>query len=117
MSEPTKSATAGNESTTGFRAKPRYHVLGTVGHLRASGRLPATDRLSISIGLQLRNAAQLGDLLRAFYKPVSPRFRQYLTAERFAHEFGSTDYDYEAGLTFAETIREFSGRSCLARYS
>jgi subtilase family serine protease len=83
--------------------RPRNHVPNIVAQLQPSGRLPATDRLSISIGLPLRNAVELDELLRDLYDPASSRFHQYLTAEEFARDFGPTELDYEAVLSFAES--------------
>ena len=88
-------------SESGFR--PGNHVPEVVAHMKSEGRLPATDQLNISIALPLRNMDQLDDLLRDLYDPASPRFRQYLTAEEFAHQFGPTERDYETVLAFAKS--------------
>src|SRR5262249_42628984 len=78
------------------------HRPSIISHLQPNGRLPATHRLTLSIGLLLRNAASLDQLLRDLYNPTSERFRQYLTADEFAREFGPLESDYEAVVAFAE---------------
>ncbi|HUA68993.1 MAG TPA: protease pro-enzyme activation domain-containing protein, partial [Candidatus Saccharimonadales bacterium] len=70
-------------------------------HLQPVGRLPATNRLTLAIGLPLRNHAALDELLREIYDPASPNFRHYLTPEEFAEQFGPTKADYEAVIAFA----------------
>jgi Pro-kumamolisin, activation domain/Viral BACON domain len=70
-------------------------------HLQAVGRLPATNRLTLAIGLPLRNRAALDELLREIYDPASPNFRHYLTLREFAEQFGPTKADYEAVTAFA----------------
>jgi hypothetical protein len=70
-------------------------------HLRPVGRLAATNRLSLAIGLQLRNRAALDDLLAQIYDPASPNFRHYLTPEEFVERFGPAEADYEAVIAFA----------------
>jgi subtilase family serine protease len=101
MLETIELPTAASDSA--FRLRPRNHVPEVVAQLKSEGRLPATDQLSISIALPLRNVDQLDDLLRDLYDPASPRFRQYLTAEEFAHQFGPTERDYETVLAFAKS--------------
>ena len=64
-------------------------------------RLPAVQRLNLAIGLPLRNRQTLTNLLEAVCDPASPRFRQYLTPEQFAAQFGPSEQDYEAVAAFA----------------
>src|SRR5664279_1575580 len=52
-------------------------------NLRPIGRLPATNRLNLAIGLPLRNTNALSKLLQDMYDPASPQFRRYLTLEQF----------------------------------
>jgi len=65
-------------------------------NLRPIGRLPATNRLNLAIGLPLRNTNALSKLLQDMYDPASPQFRRYLTPEQFTEQFGPTRQDYEA---------------------
>src|SRR5271165_5508411 len=55
----------------------RGHVPPAVARLglRLEGRLPATNRLNLAIGLPLRNTNALSKLLEDMYDPASPQFR------------------------------------------
>jgi hypothetical protein len=81
----------------------RGHVPEVVARLQPVGRLPATNRLHLAIGLPLRNQTELDDLLRRIYDPASPDFRHYLTPEQFTEMFGPTEQDYQAVIAFAES--------------
>ena len=69
------------------------HIPPEVGRLVPQGRLPATNQLSLAIGLPLRNEAQLDELLRQLYDPQSTNFHRYLTPPEFAARFGPTEED------------------------
>jgi hypothetical protein len=71
-----------------------------VGRVQPLGRLQAVQRLNLAIGLPLRNRQTLANLLEAVCDPASPRFRQYLTPEQFASNFGPSEQDYEAVAAF-----------------
>jgi len=79
----------------------RGHVPAAVGRVQPIGRLPAVQRLNLAIGLPLRNRQTLTNLLEAVCDPASPRFRQYLTPEQFAAQFGPSEQDYQAVAAFA----------------
>jgi hypothetical protein len=70
-------------------------------HLQPVGSLPASQQLKLAIGLPLRNADALDQLLAELYDPASPNFHQYLTPEQFTERFGPTEQDYEAVMDFA----------------
>jgi hypothetical protein len=70
-------------------------------NLQPTGRLPATNRLELAIGLPLRNPAALDELLREIYDPASTNFHHYLTLEQFTAKFGPTEQDYEKVKDFA----------------
>jgi hypothetical protein len=72
-------------------------------HLSASGRLPASTRLNLSIGLPLRNESALNSLLRELYDPASPNYRHYLTPGQFAEQFAPTAVDYQTVANFFGT--------------
>ena len=76
----------------------RGHVPSAVAkrNLQPAGRLPATNRLYLAIGLPLRNTNDLARLLRETYDPASPQFRHYLTPQQFTERFGPSMGDYEA---------------------
>ena len=80
----------------------RGHVPAAVARLAPVGRVTGSDRLKLAIGLPLRNAPELGRLLRDLYDPASSRFRQFLTPEQFAAMFGPSEEDYRALITFAK---------------
>jgi len=67
----------------------------------AAGRLPATQRMDVTLTLQLRNEAQLSGLLQRLYDPTSPDYRHFLTVEEFTREFGPTEADYSMAVAFA----------------
>jgi uncharacterized repeat protein (TIGR03803 family) len=71
-------------------------------NLQPVGRLPATNRLRLAIGLPLRNTNALNKLLQDMYDPASPQFRHYLTPEQFTEKFGPTQQDYDALVQFAK---------------
>jgi len=78
------------------------HIPETVSHLQPISRFPGTNRLSLAIGLPLRNQQALDELLRQIYDPASPNFRQYLTPEQFTEQFGPTEQDYQAVIDFTK---------------
>jgi subtilase family serine protease len=77
------------------------HVPGVVAHLQPVGRLPASQRLNLAIGIPLRNEAALDVFLQELYDPASPNYHQYLTPEQFTEKFGPTESDYEKVIAFA----------------
>ena len=90
-----------------FAAEPgrlelRGHVPPVVSHLTAESRLPATNQLSLAIGLPLRNQGALSNLLQQLYDPASPAYHHYLTPAQFTEQFGPTERDYQAVIAFAK---------------
>jgi subtilase family serine protease len=71
--------------------------------LQTVGRLPASDRFDVVIGLPLRNRKALADQLHQIYDPASPGFRHYLTPEQFTEMFGPTVQDYQTLVSFAQS--------------
>jgi uncharacterized repeat protein (TIGR03803 family) len=72
-------------------------------NLQPVGRLPATNRLRLAIGLPLRDTNALNKLLQDVYDPASPQFRRYMTPEQFTEKFGPTQQDYDALVQFAKS--------------
>ncbi len=72
-------------------------------HLHPMDRLPATNRLNLTIGLPLRNREQLATVLQQLYDPASRSYRHYLTPQQFTEQFGPTEQDYLAVIHFAKT--------------
>ncbi len=85
--------------------EPVKLLAGHVPQAVASSRLlrPAAreTRLHLSIGLPLRNPAELDALLQQINDPYSPAFHKFLTPAQFAAQFGPTDEDYQALIQFA----------------
>ena len=77
------------------------HVPEAAANLTPIGRLAATQRLALAIGLPLRNEAALGQLLQELYDPASANYRQFLTLEQFTEQFGPSESDYQAVIRFA----------------
>jgi hypothetical protein len=65
------------------------------------GRVDASQRLDLAIGLPLRNPEKLTNLLQRIYKPGSANFHHYLTPEQFNAAFGPSEKDYQAVIAFA----------------
>lgn len=82
------------------------HVVAASRYLVPVDRLPGSQRLSLVIGLPLRNPEELGRLLAELYDPGSPQYRHFLTPEAFAQQFGPSEEDYEAVIRYA-TARGF----------
>ncbi|HEV2437434.1 MAG TPA: S53 family serine peptidase [Verrucomicrobiae bacterium] len=77
-------------------------VPSVVAGMTPTGHLAATNRLSLAIGLPLRNQAELAELLRRIYDPRSTNFHQFLTPGEFTAGFGPTAPEYQAVIKFAE---------------
>src|SRR5262245_19152531 len=71
------------------------HVVPPTRGLNSLGALPETDRLSLVLGVPLRNQAELENLLRDLHDPASSRFHQWLTPEEFTANFAPTAVDYD----------------------
>src|SRR5579862_1136644 len=67
------------------------------------GRLPGSQRLSLTISLPLRNEDELHALLQQLYDPSSPNYRRFLTVQQFTEQFGPTVVDYERAIGFAQS--------------
>ena len=65
--------------------------------------LPGTNQLYLTIGLPLRNRAELNRLLIELYDPATPRFRQFLSPEEFAARFAPVEKDYQRVANFVRT--------------
>ena len=83
----------------------RGHVPAGLPSWQPIGRLGATDRLKLAIGLPLRNPESLARFLEQLHNPAHPNYRHYLTPEEFAARFGPTEQDYAAVVAFAQANR------------
>lgn len=71
--------------------------------LQPTGRISPTNRLTLTIGLSLRNHSGLQKLIGEIYDSSSPRFHQYLTPRHFAAEFSPTVEQYNALKDYARS--------------
>jgi subtilase family serine protease len=67
------------------------------------GRLPGSQQVNLALTLALHNEAQLDTLLNQLSDPSSPNYRQFLTMEQFAAQFGPTAGDYAKAIAFAQS--------------
>ena len=80
----------------------RGTVPGVVSRLAATGRLAGTNRLTLAIGLPLRDPEGLSNLLRELYDPASANYHRFLSTSDFTERFGPTAGDYEAVAAYFE---------------
>ncbi len=67
-----------------------------------AGEIGSAQTFQLSIGLPLRNQAELKSLLQAIYDPQSSLYRHYLTTGEFTSRFGPSEADYASILLYAE---------------
>ena len=84
------------------RQNVRAHIPSVVKHLTPTGELPASDQLRLAIGLPLTHTEALTNLLQQLYDSASPLYRQWLTPQEFAEQFGPTEADYAAVAAWAK---------------
>src|SRR2546421_363949 len=68
--------------------------------------LQATDanqQLNLSIGLKIRNQADLDSLLQAMYDPQSAQYHQYLTPDQFNQLFAPTSDQVQQVVSFLQS--------------
>jgi hypothetical protein len=83
--------------------KPVSHVPTAVIGQQPKSRLPAGQRISLAVGLPLRDPQGLSNFLRDLYDPSSPSFHQFLTPDQFTDRFGPTENDYQTVINFFQT--------------
>lgn len=76
------------------------HVSEIISHLTPVGAVSAAKPLQLSIGLPLRNEAELDSFLKEISDPASPNYRHYLTPEQFEERFAPTKVDYQQAIHF-----------------
>jgi subtilase family serine protease len=79
------------------------HVPELAVRLRPIGRVAASKRLDLVLGLPLRNQEALATLLQQIYDPASANFRHYLSAPQFAEMFGPTEQEYQSLIDYARS--------------
>jgi len=63
--------------------------------LQRLGRLPATNRMQLAIGLPWHDQTILTNLAREVYDMTSTNFHRYLTPQQFTDRFGPTEQEYQ----------------------
>ncbi len=63
----------------------------------------ANEQLNLSIGLKIRNQADLDSLLQAMYDPQSAQFHQYLTPDQFNQLFAPTFDQAQQVVSFLQS--------------
>jgi subtilase family serine protease len=76
------------------------HVPEAVAVSKELGPVARSTRMSLAIGLPLRNQAELETFLQQLADPASPNYRQYLTPSQFAERFGPSEEDYQTLAAF-----------------
>ena len=79
------------------------HVPVVVPKLSAVERLPATNELSLALGLPLRNRDELEELLHQLYDPATTNYHKFLNLKEFTDRFGPTEDAYLVVRRFAES--------------
>jgi starvation-inducible outer membrane lipoprotein len=91
----------------------QVYVPSIAAHLTPVGRLEATNRLRLAIGLPLHNQPKLDATLQALMDPAGPRYHQWLTPEQFTEAFGPTEQEYKSVMHYLEA----HGLKVEAKYS
>jgi len=78
------------------------HVPAALATAPRMGALDGSTPLRLVIGLPLRNQPKLDQFLKDVYDPKNPQFHHYLTPEQFTEQFGPTESDYQAVMSFAQ---------------
>jgi subtilase family serine protease len=89
------------------------HRPSIVAKLSNVGKVPATNQISLAIGLPLRSENELDQLVQQLYDPSSTNFHRFLSPAEFTARFGPTEDDYRAVIKFAEN----NGLSVMSMYS
>ena len=85
----------------GFKALPAFRPPSVFARAPL-GELPATNRLTLALGLPLHHRDQLKNLIDQLYDPHSTNFHRFLSPADFASRFGPTPAEYQAVVQFAE---------------
>jgi len=72
------------------------------GQAKLIGRVPANQSMRIVFVLPLRNQPALTSMLQDVYDPSNPSYHKFLTVEQFTEQFGPTQADYDALVSFVQ---------------
>jgi hypothetical protein len=79
------------------------HVPRAASQLSPVDHLPGSKRLSLALGMPLRNQGELTNLLLELYDFKSTNYHRFLTPEQFTARFGPTQEDYQSVMSFVES--------------
>ncbi|HJT23876.1 MAG TPA: protease pro-enzyme activation domain-containing protein, partial [bacterium] len=79
------------------------HIPKEVSQAPLVSEMPPSEKISLAIGLPLRNQQALQSMLQRLYDPKSPIYGHFLTPAKFAEMFGPTIDDYQALIDFAKS--------------
>jgi len=71
------------------------------GQAKLVGQLPLNQTMNLDVVLPLGNPVGLVSFLHDVYDPASPIYRQFLTVPEFTAQFGPSQVDYDAVVSFA----------------
>lgn len=109
-------------SGTVLAASERHTIPGHVPEMAAKlqpvGRLDASFKLRLAIGLASRDEPGLDAFIKELCDPASTNYHRYLTPEQFTERFGPTEADYQTLINFAKAnslsvTRTYSNRVIL----
>jgi hypothetical protein len=83
-----------------WRVRVRDNMLPALAEARSLGAASREHQLDLALSLNISNRAALESLIEQLYDPASPQYRQFLTPEQFADQFGPSRNDYEAVIEF-----------------
>jgi subtilase family serine protease len=86
----------------GAQSLMTHHVRDAVryGQAQAVGRLPANQIMQLDVVLPLRDPAGLDRFLSEVYDHNSGSYHHFLTPAEFTEQFGPTQQDYDAAVSF-----------------
>jgi subtilase family serine protease len=79
------------------------HVTAEMTNAPLVGRVAPSTQMTLTIGLVIRNSAELAQVASEIADPNSPSYRQYLTPEQFADRFGVSPAGYRSVLDWAQS--------------
>lgn len=78
------------------------HIPNDVNNASPISSVSAANRLNLVVALPLNNQAELQQLLADLYDPFSTEYHQFLTPQEFTAEFGPTQAQYDAVVSYLE---------------
>lgn len=68
-----------------------------------SAAVASTEQVSISVGLNLQDAAGLQKFVDGVSNPISPTYRQFISPEEVGQRFGATQADVDAVVSYLKS--------------